>query len=295
MGLIFGSLPLLLKSNAKVSFSDLGLFSLCTMPYALKLFIAPIIDGGRAPLPRLGRRRGWIVPPLALAGILLLALADTIAQWVADARIKSLTALCFAIIALTAVQDVAVDGWSLELLSTANVAYASTCQSLGTSIGYLATFPLFLALNDPAFCSRYMWPLLAPHRTDAALSLANATRGVAAVFLAVAAAVATPRAACAVRVIPASTNNASFDVRKSGSLVDEEAHVRISKDCVPAPNVMAAYRALNRLLRLPPVQSLVIALLIAKLGFSAHDSGTPLVTLLPLPSTLLRSTDTRAL
>lgn len=268
MGLIFGSLPFLLKSNARVTFADLGIFSLCSMPYALKLLIAPVVDGGRPPLPLLGRRRGWIVPPLAVAGALLVTVADQIAAWVGEGRVRPLTALCFLVIAFTAVQDVAVDGWSLELLSEKNVAYASTCQSLGTSLGYLGTFTVFLALNDAAFCAKYLWPWLSAGRVGAAVSLVTAIRGVGAAFLIVAAAVAlmSTRGGC-------ETQFSEYDFKQSGSLVDQEAHLRVSKEAMNS-SVISAYRALLRILRLRPVQSLVICLLLAKVGFSAHDSGT---------------------
>ena len=42
LGLTFGSLPFLLKERA--SFSEMGLFSLASYPYSLKLFWSPIVD-----------------------------------------------------------------------------------------------------------------------------------------------------------------------------------------------------------------------------------------------------------
>jgi len=42
LGLALGSLPFIMK--AKLSFSDLGLFSLASYPYSLKLFWSPIVD-----------------------------------------------------------------------------------------------------------------------------------------------------------------------------------------------------------------------------------------------------------
>ncbi len=272
MGLIFGSIPFLLKEHA--SYVDLAVFSLCSLPYALKLLIAPLVDGGRAPLAILGRRRGWIAPPLALAGAVLVLLAGRIGAWVDTGFVRWLTPVCFSVIALTAVQDVAVDGWSLELLSPANVAYASTSQSLGTSMGFLASFTIFLALNDPAFCARYIWPWVAPDANEPVLTLSMACRCVGGAFL-----VAAGLVTFGVDGKKGTTGEArrempGFDFRTAGSLVDQEAHLGIAKENNDSESVSAAYRTLGRILRLQPVQSLVIALLLAKLGFSAFDSGT---------------------
>lgn len=53
-------------------------------------------------------------------------------------------------------------GWALTLLSEENLSYASTCQTIGLTTGYFASFTVFLALNSEAFayvnqnrCRRY--------------------------------------------------------------------------------------------------------------------------------------------
>ena len=42
-------------------------------------------------------------------------------------------------------------GWALTLLSEENLSYASTCQTIGLTSGYFASFTVFLALNSEAF------------------------------------------------------------------------------------------------------------------------------------------------
>ena len=44
MGLVFGTIPFLLKGAANVSYTELGLFSLAGYPYSLKLLWSPIVD-----------------------------------------------------------------------------------------------------------------------------------------------------------------------------------------------------------------------------------------------------------
>jgi MFS transporter, PAT family, solute carrier family 33 (acetyl-CoA transportor), member 1 len=56
----------------------------------------------------------------------------------------------------TTAQDIAVDGWALTLLSRRHVGHAATCQTVGMNVGYFASFTVFLALNDAAFCNRYL-------------------------------------------------------------------------------------------------------------------------------------------
>lgn len=72
MGLAFGSVPFLLK--AKLSYGQVGVFSLASYPYSMKLLWSPIVDAiyNR----RIGRRKSWIVPIQACSGLLLLWLGS---------------------------------------------------------------------------------------------------------------------------------------------------------------------------------------------------------------------------
>lgn len=49
-----------------------------------------------------------------------------------------------------------MDGWALTMLSRENVGYASTCNSVGQTAGYFMGNVLFLALESPAFCNKYL-------------------------------------------------------------------------------------------------------------------------------------------
>ncbi|CAI9735524.1 acetyl-coenzyme A transporter 1-like [Octopus vulgaris] len=64
---------------------------------------------------------------------------------------------CFFILNfLAATQDIAVDGWALTMLSKDNVGWASTCNSVGQTAGYFLGNVLFLALESPTFCNKYL-------------------------------------------------------------------------------------------------------------------------------------------
>lgn len=64
VGLAFGSIPFLLRS--KLSYSQIGIFTLCTYPYSLKLLWSPIVDSIFS--VKLGRRKSWIVPIQLIVG-----------------------------------------------------------------------------------------------------------------------------------------------------------------------------------------------------------------------------------
>ena len=79
VGLGFSSgLPLALTASTlqawlmteKVDLSIIGIFSLVGLPYALKVFWAPLMD--RFSPPWLGRRRGWIISIQLLLAVAIL-------------------------------------------------------------------------------------------------------------------------------------------------------------------------------------------------------------------------------
>ncbi|PLW54182.1 hypothetical protein PCANC_04560 [Puccinia coronata f. sp. avenae] len=149
VGLAFGSIPFLLR--ARLSYTQIGLFSLASYPYSLKLLWSPIVDS--CYFSSIGRRKSWIIPVQALVGVTLWWLGNHV-NVLMDAEIpdvKTLTALFFTLVMFAATQDIAVDGWALELLSQDNLSYASTAQTVGLNIGYFLSFTVFLAFNSLEF------------------------------------------------------------------------------------------------------------------------------------------------
>jgi hypothetical protein len=58
-----------------------------------------------------------------------------------------------SIVILTCAND--RKGWALTLLSTDNLSYASTAQTIGLNTGYFLSFTVFLAFNSPEFANKY--------------------------------------------------------------------------------------------------------------------------------------------
>ncbi|CAO3683887.1 unnamed protein product [Umbelopsis vinacea] len=154
VGLSFGSIPFLLK--AKMSYSEIAIFSLSSWPYSLKLLWSPIVDA--IYWPELGRRKSWIIPIQTLTGLLFLALGWHIDAIMAEDTINIyfITTLFLVTIFFCATQDIAVDGWALTLLSKDSLSYASTAQTIGLNTGYFLSFTVFLALNSAEFSNKYL-------------------------------------------------------------------------------------------------------------------------------------------
>lgn len=157
LGLALGSIPFLLKAHT-TSYTTLGLFSLASYPYSLKLLWSPIVDSIYS--NSFGRRKSWIIPIQTIVGIMFISGASTIEQLVnnADSRteVVNLTLIFFFVVVLVATQDIAVDGWALSLLDGSNRGLSSTAQSIGLNLGYFTSFTVFLAFNSPDFCNTYV-------------------------------------------------------------------------------------------------------------------------------------------
>ncbi|KAJ7664334.1 acetyl-coenzyme A transporter 1-domain-containing protein [Mycena polygramma] len=158
LGLALGSMPFILQTS--LSYSQLATFALCGYPYSLKLLWSPIIDS--VFFSSFGRRKSWIIPMQLINGTLMLYISLNI-QRLMDApshHVVHLTNVFTALVFFSATQDIAVDGWTLTLLSPENLSYASTCQTIGLNTGYFTSYTVFLALNSEAIAQKWGVPRL---------------------------------------------------------------------------------------------------------------------------------------
>ena len=157
MGLAMGSVPFLLKSH--FSYGQIGIFSLAAYPYSLKLLWSPIVDAVWS--RRFGRRKSWITPIQTISGVSLIWLGKSIDKMMVaagedeGAGVWSFTGWWFLLVLLCATQDIAVDGWAISLLSVPNLSYASTAQTVGLTAGSFLSHTVFLAFNAPDFANRW--------------------------------------------------------------------------------------------------------------------------------------------
>jgi PAT family acetyl-CoA transporter-like MFS transporter 1 len=157
MGLATGSVPFLLKPH--MSYSALGVFSLASYPYSLKLLWSPVVDAIWS--PKVGRRKSWIMPIQMLSGFGMIWLGSNIKEMMTKAGenegagIWGFTGWWFFLVFMCATQDIAVDGWALTLLTPGNISYASTAQTVGLTAGQFMSFTIFLAFNAPDFANKW--------------------------------------------------------------------------------------------------------------------------------------------
>lgn len=239
VGLAFGSIPFLLKS--RLSYGQVGIFTLASYPYSLKLLWSPIVDAFYN--RQFGRRKSWIVPIQTISAFVLLYLGGTVEPLLenAEQNLFSITMCFFTLVFLCATQDIAVDGWALTLLTQEALSYASTAQTVGLNTGYFMSFTVFLAFNSPEFANKYFRDV--PSDTPL-VSLSQYLVAWGWIYLVATIAV--------------------------GILKREE---RTRND---SGGIIAVYRSMYKVLRLYNIQILIMVHLVAKIGFQANEAVTNL-------------------
>lgn len=130
------------------------------------------------------------------------------------------------------------------MLSRRNVGYASTCNTVGQTAGYFLGNVVFLALESPEFCNKFLRNI---PQDVGAVTLSGFLYFWGIVFL-----VTTTL----VMVFKSEAPETSKDESEMG--------------------IVQTYAMLLRILRLPAVQSFCVVLLTCKMGFAASDAVTGL-------------------
>ena len=143
-----GSLPFLLQERG-TSLMQQSMFSIASYPFSFKVLWAPILDA--VFVKRFGRRKSWLVPVQILTGIVMIFGSSWLPAALNDVDVSGLTAYFFSLYFMMATQDIAVDGWALTMLSKRNVGLASTCNTIGQTIGYFSAYTGFLSLYSMGY------------------------------------------------------------------------------------------------------------------------------------------------
>ena len=242
MGLASGSVPFLLKEH--LSYSQIGVFSLASYPYSLKLLWSPIVDAVWS--PKLGRRKSWILPIQVCSGVGMLYLGGQVKDMMIKAGASDgsgvwiFTWWWFFLVFLCATQDIAVDGWALTLLSPQNLSYASTAQTVGLTAGHFLSYTVFLAFNSPDFANR--WFRSSP-RPEGVMTLGGYLTFAGWAYLVVTLGLAL--------------------LKREEKTKDRDG-------------ILEVYESMFGILKLKNIQSIIIIHLIAKIGFQANDAVTNL-------------------
>ncbi|KAB8070754.1 acetyl-coenzyme A transporter 1-domain-containing protein [Aspergillus leporis] len=242
MGLATGSVPFLLKPY--LSYGQIGVFSLASYPYSLKLLWSPIVDAVWS--RRFGRRKSWITPVQVIAGLAMIYLGGRIGDMMVQAGanggagVWNFTYWWFLLVFFCATQDIAVDGWAITLMSPPNISYASTAQTVGLTAGHFLSYTVFLAFNSQDFANR--WFRSSPGE-GGLLSLGTYLTFWGWAYLIVTTCLAVMKK-------------------------EDKTHERDS--------ISDVYKSMWRVLKLKNVQTIILVHLIAKIGFQANDGVTSL-------------------
>ena len=133
-GLFNDLIPVYLRSTG-ASLSEIGLLSTLALPWALKVLWAPAVD-------RLGTRRRWIAgTQIGLAVTLAL-----IATGGASAG-PGFFVLLLTFVALSATQDIAVDGYTIEIMDRSELGPANGTRVMGYRIGMIVAGGVLVAAS----------------------------------------------------------------------------------------------------------------------------------------------------
>ncbi|KAK4145338.1 acetyl-coenzyme A transporter 1-domain-containing protein [Dichotomopilus funicola] len=242
LGLATGSVPFLLKNH--MSYGEIGIFSLASYPYSLKLFWSPIVDAVWS--PKVGRRKSWILPIQFLSGIGMLYLGSVVEGMMemtgkpGGPTVWGFTGWWFFLVLMCATQDIAVDGWALTLLTPSNVSYASTAQTVGLTAGHFLSYTVFLAFYSKDFANRWFRTVPLDHGL---VSLGGYLTFAGWAYILVTAGLAF--------------------LKREEKTKNEDG-------------IWDVYKIMWGVLKLKNIQTIIIVHLIAKIGFQANDSVTSL-------------------
>ena len=244
-GVIIGfilAIPLYLDSRG-AKWQEQGTFNFVFYPFSLKLAWAPIIDA--VYISRFGRRKTWLIPIQFLIGITLIILSFYLTTLIEQLQIKILTCIFFFIYFLLASQDVCVDGWALTLLANYNLQWASTCQTVGQTIGRFIGFTILMTFESANFTNRFIRkPFLVTEKSHGLFTLDQFIRfwGVAFILI-------------------------SSGIALSNKEKEENNHL----------NLKQTYLSIFKLFRKKCVRQLAFLFLISPIGYAATYAMTNLV------------------
>lgn len=265
VGLAFGSVPFILKS--RLTYAQVGVFSLASYPYSLKLLWSPVVDAVYN--KRVGRRKSWILPMQTISGLMLLGLGNIVDDLLdyPEENLHKITFSFLILMFLCATQDIAVDGWALTCLSPESLLFASPAQTIGMNIGYFLSFTIFLALNSMLFANKYRkFPSQKP-----LVELGIYLRFWGWIFLGV------TFLMLLVPEYPAHLRERMLKKQAGGQLTEKTHHTsKDSKLVAYWKEIKAVYITMFKVLRLRNIQILVVILLFSKLGFQVNEAATNL-------------------
>jgi PAT family beta-lactamase induction signal transducer AmpG len=152
LGLIWIALPAWLTYRG-VDIKTIGLFSLAQAPWTFKFLWAPLMDRYR--LPMLGRKRSWMI----VSQIFLFAGIALLASQAADPSVALVATLAVFIAFWSASQDIAIDGYAVEVLERQEQGLAVGARVALYRAATLIAGAVAITVGERMGWSRVFWGL----------------------------------------------------------------------------------------------------------------------------------------
>ena len=152
LGLIWIALPAWLTYRG-VDIKTVGLFSLAQAPWTFKFLWAPLMDRYR--LPFLGRKRSWMI----VCQVFLFGGTALLATQAADPRVAPVAALAVLIAFWSASQDIAIDGYAVEILEREEQGLAVGARVALYRAATLIAGAVAITVGERIGWSRVFWGL----------------------------------------------------------------------------------------------------------------------------------------
>ncbi len=137
-GFFTQALPVWMR-QAGMDLTIIGFSSILALPWGLKMLWAPLVD--RCDGSPLGRRRGWILPLQGLTAVALIALAlvggGSGEQSTGAPIIAAMAVAMFVTNLFAATQDIATDGFAIDLLSSSERGLGNGVQVAAYRVGMI--------------------------------------------------------------------------------------------------------------------------------------------------------------
>ena len=141
-------------TDGGLSLGTIGLFSLVSLPYSLKVFWAPILD--RYGIALFGRRRAWMLGMQVLMATALVQMAFSQPRL----GLTRIAAMAFCLALTSATFDIAVDAWRAEALDQKHLGLGNSIHIAAYRVAMLVSGGLALILAQ-AFGWRFTYLAMA--------------------------------------------------------------------------------------------------------------------------------------
>lgn len=112
LGFFLSTIPMLFKQY--LTYQEIGVIMLCTMPFSFKVLWSPIVE--LYSLNGFGKRKSWVVPMQLSMCAILFYLSGSITELLMTKQVYWLTSLLTLNTFIITCQDIAVDSWAIEML-----------------------------------------------------------------------------------------------------------------------------------------------------------------------------------